>query len=44
MIANLGLTLIDRMSLCYFAYKTVEDRFACDLTAQLDRTITAYVP
>lgn len=42
LIANLGLSLIDRMSLCFFAYRAVEDHFGCDLTDDLTRTVRKF--
>ena len=42
LIANLGLSMIDRMSLCYFAHRAVEDYFNCDLTEQLRGTMKSF--
>jgi hypothetical protein len=39
-IPALGLTILDRMALCYFAHRAVEDHFKCDLTNVLRKTIS----
>ena len=40
-IPTLGLTVLDRMALCYFAHCAVELHFQCDLTDTLRSTIAA---
>lgn len=35
----LGLNLFDRMTLCYFAHRAIEDRTGCDLTDYLRRNV-----
>lgn len=32
LVSQLGLNVIDKMSLCYYAHRIVEDHFQCDLT------------
>lgn len=44
LVANLGLTLLERMSLCYFSYVAIEEHFQCDLTEGLKGIIRNYAP
>jgi hypothetical protein len=39
LVAAVGLHAIDKMTLCYYAHRTVEENFGCDLDDVLDRTI-----
>ncbi|HEY4905015.1 MAG TPA: lantibiotic dehydratase C-terminal domain-containing protein [Candidatus Sulfotelmatobacter sp.] len=39
-VPALGLTILDRMALCYFAHRGVETHLQCDLTDVLRTTIT----
>jgi hypothetical protein len=40
-IPALGLTVLDKMALCYFAHRAVEIHFECDLTDVLRNNISA---
>ena len=40
-IPMVGLTVLDRMALCYYAHRAVEIHFRCDLTDVLRETIAA---
>src|SRR5262249_54254096 len=40
-LPTLGLTVLDRMALCYFVHRAVEIHFQCDLTNVLRSTVAA---
>lgn len=39
LLSLLGLNVIDKMTLCYYAHKIVEDHFECDLTTILEKNM-----
>lgn len=43
MVPALGLTVLDKMALCYFAHRAVEAHFRCDLTEILRNNIAKVV-
>lgn len=43
MVSAAGVNMIGRMALCYFAFRSVEEHYACDLTSILERTIDRVV-
>lgn len=43
LVAVVGLKAIDKMALCYYAHKAVEDHFGCDLIQILQETIKSVV-
>jgi Lantibiotic biosynthesis dehydratase C-term len=42
-VATVGIGPIDRMALCYFAFRTVEEHYACDLGEILEANIAQTV-
>lgn len=42
-VATVGIGPIDRMALCYFAFRTAEEHFACDLGEILKANIAQTV-
>ena len=43
LIALLGLNVIDKMALCYYAHRVVEDHFQCDITEILKENMERLV-
>lgn len=43
LVTLVGLNMIDKMALCYYAHRIVEDHFKCDLTEILEQNIECVV-